>query len=207
MEKTYLVKELKGYFKAGPSPLVIDILPAQYLSLTGKGDPSEPLFNEKIQALYPVAYAVKFMAKQHGYDFVVPKLEAQWWFDSGKYKSITMQEAPVKIPRKEWEYRLMIMMPEFITAGMVTDTIAAVEKKKNNLFIKDITLFKLHEGKSVQVLHTGPYATEPATLAELSVFMDENNFKQHGLHHEIYLSDFRKTEPAKLKTILREPVI
>ncbi|AOC93518.1 Bacterial transcription activator, effector binding domain [Flavobacterium anhuiense] len=206
MSKLDLTKTDKTYYNAKINPEIVFIEKANYISLTGQGDPSGKDFSEKIQALYTTAYVIKFMHKAMDNDFVVPKLEALWSFDTEKYASISMDEAPLKIPRAEWNYRIMIRMPDFVTREQTEKAIAIAVNKKQNELAKAIEFFEMEEGKVIQVLHIGPFDTEPQTLKKILEFSIENNLQQNGLHHEIYLSDFRKTAPEKLKTILREPV-
>jgi hypothetical protein len=206
MSKLDLTKLYKTYYSSKSKPEIVKIEKAQYISITGKGDPNGKEFATKIETLYPVAYAIKFMCKANDQDFVVAKLEGLWSFDLAKYSHLTMEEAPSKIPRSEWNYRLMIRMPDFVTQGQIQTAIQkTVEKKKSDKF-KAVEYFTLNEGKTVQMLHVGPFSTEPESLKIIGEFMSQNNLKHNGEHHEIYLSDFRKTPSEKLKTILREPV-
>ncbi|MFZ6012618.1 MAG: GyrI-like domain-containing protein [Bacteroidota bacterium] len=206
MKKIDLTKQHAEYYTAKPQPALIDLPPVSYLSVTGQGDPSSEAFNEKIRALYPVAYAIKFLYKAQGQDFTVPKLEGLWWFDMKKYGGLAMHEAPKKIPRNEWNWRLLIRMPEFVTEKIATQAIENTLHKKNDLHIRKVEWHTLNEGRVVQMLHVGPFDKEPESLIILQEFMRENGLAHAGLHHEIYLSDFRKIAPEKLKTILREPV-
>lgn len=196
----------KDYYSAKPTPTVIDIEPARYLSLTGKGDPSDAAFTQTIQTLYTTAYTIKFMCKSSKKDFTVSKLEGLWWFDEEKIGSFSISEAPLKVPRSKWEYRLLIRMPEFVTNEMTEDAIDTVITKKQIQEAGMVHLFSMTEGKCVQMLHVGPFSKEPETLLRISDFITERGMARNGLHHEIYLSDFRTTAPEKLKTILREPV-
>lgn len=206
MEKTDLTKVFKQYFSAKAKPELVDIEAAQFISITGKGDPSGEAFAASIQALYTAAYGIKFFYKEQGKDFVVSKLEGLWQFDLEKYKGIGMADAPAKIPRSEWEYRLLIRMPDFVSQQSVVKALPEISIKKENAQVKQVEWFEMKEGKSVQMLHAGPFSTEPESLALMAQFMAEKGLAHNGLHHEIYLSDFRKTPDAKLKTILREPV-
>lgn len=206
MSKLDLTKTDKTYYNAKTTPEIVYIEKVNYISITGQGDPSGKDFSEKIQALYTTAYTIKFIYKALDNDFVVPKLEALWSFDTEKYVDISMDEAPLKIPRSEWNYRIMIRMPDFVSKEQTEEAIAIAINKKQNALAKTIDFFEMEEGKVIQVLHIGPFDTEPQTLKKIQAFSAENNLHQNGLHHEIYLSDFRKTAPEKLKTILREPV-
>lgn len=207
MEKLDLVKRYKAYYTATNKPQIVEFEPAQYLSILGKGDPSGADFSERIQALYATAYAVKFHYKGEGMDFGVPKLEGLWWFDEARFGSPSMEAAPQQVPRSEWEYRLLIRLPEFVEGAVALDCAKAVVSKKKIALAADIELFKMMEGKCVQILHVGPFDTEPQTLAQMLDFIQANGFGKNGLHHEVYLSDFRNTEPERLRTILREPVV
>lgn len=206
MEKLDLTKHYKSYYTAKTRPEIVDIEAVSYLSVKGKGDPSGPLYAAHIQALYSVAYALKFQYKEIGKDFVVAKLEALWDFDEVKYGFIPMEEAPLKIPRSEWNYRLLIRLPDFVTADAIEQAKQKLALKKELAYLNDVVFFDLPARKVVQMLHVGPFDKEPETLAIMKAFIDRHKFGKAGLHHEIYLSDYRKTQPEKLRTILREPV-
>jgi hypothetical protein len=206
MVKTDFTKKYKAYYSAKAKPELVQLDPVVYLSVTGKGDPSSKDFADNIQLLYTIAYSIKFSFKAREEDFVVPKLEALWWFDEEQYKNIPMNEAPTRIPRSEWYYRLLIRMPENIKGTDVTQAISSAADKQPIAALEQVGLFKLTEGKCVQILHTGPFDREPESLEKILTFTKDHNLKRNGLHHEIYLSDFRKTSPEKLRTILREPV-
>lgn len=206
MEKLDLARHYKSYYTAKGKPELAYIEKAQYLSIQGKGDPSGEEFMQKIQLIYPVAYALKFEFKAQGKDFVVAKLEGLWWYDENRFRNATIDNAPQTVPRSEWEYRLLIRIPEFIGKEDVESAVAQTVAGKGLTKAREVTFFEIAEGKVVQMLHTGPFDSEPETLAKLNDFITANAFGRNGLHHEIYLSDFRKTPPEKLKTILREPV-
>jgi hypothetical protein len=206
MDKLDLTKTDKLYYTAKTEPQLLHLEKAHYLSITGKGDPSEKSFSDKIQLLYATAYVTKFICKALNNDFVVPKLEGLWSFDEEKYKAISMDEASLKIPRSEWNYRLMIRMPDFVTKEQLEKAIDIVITKKGLKEAVRIEFHEMTEGKVIQILHVGPFPNEPETLKKIHEFSRENNLKRNGMHHEIYLSDFRKTSPDKLKTLLREPV-
>lgn len=205
MDKLDLTKKYKSYFTAKTKPELADIEPAQFISILGKGDPSGQPFADKIETLYPVAYALKFMYKAKGRDFVVSKLEGLWWFDEEKFSGKTI-DTSVEVPRSEWEYRLLIRLPDFVSGQDIEKAKETVMAKRELKHAGDLEYFTMHEGKSVQMLHVGPFSTEPESLRQILAFSEANKLTRNGLHHEIYLSDFRKTDPQKLKTILREPV-
>ncbi len=206
MEKLDLAKKYKPYYTAKVKPEEVVFEEARFLSITGSGDPSGTEFANNVQALYAVAYSVKFISKAEGNDFVVPKLEGLWWFDEEKYKGISMYEAPTAVSRKEWQYTLLLRIPDMVKPADITNAIESVIVKKQLNLANSVQIYHLNEGRSVQMLHVGPFDKEVETLTTLQQFMSRTNLKKNGLHHEIYLSDFRKTPPEKLRTILREPV-
>lgn len=206
MEKIDLAKTHKAYFTAKEKPEIVALGAAKYVSICGKGDPSGDDFSQRVQALYPVAYAVKMASKKRGVDFGVAKLEGLWSFDEAKFGAPSMAEAPLKVPRAEWQFRLLIRLPDFVEKADIEAAKQAVLAKKGAPLASEAEFFELPEGRCAQILHVGPFADEPRSLAVLADFMKEKGLRKNGLHHEIYLSDFRKTPPEKLKTILREPI-
>jgi len=205
MEKLDLVKFHKKYYSAKTAPEIVDIETARYVSILGKGDPSGEAFSADIQLLYPVAYSVKALCKAAGHDFGVPKLEGLWWFDEQQFGAPSMAEAPQKVPRSAWEYRLLLRMPNFVDEKMVASAVASVVSKKKMPDARRVQFFEMTEGTCVQMLHVGAFSDEPVSLQKMLDFMQRQGMVKNGLHHEIYLSDFRKTAPEDLKTILREP--
>ncbi len=113
MEKLDLTKQYKSYYSAKPIPALVDIGSARYVAIEGKGDPSGEVFAADLEALFPVAYVLKFHFKALGQDFSVPKLEGQWWFDMKKFGMPSLASAPAKVPRSEWLYRLLLRMPHY----------------------------------------------------------------------------------------------
>lgn len=205
MQKLDLAKIYTSYYTAKTTPELVEFAKATYLSIRGKGDPSEKPFAARIETLYPVAYTLKFLCKARGKDFVVPKLEGQWWYDERKYPGRDITKA-VEIPRSEWEYRLLIRLPDFITRNDFDEALAQAIIKKKLPLAGDVAFFEMEEGRCVQMLHVGPFSTEIESLKVIDAFSRAHNLVRNGLHHEIYLSDFRKTPPEKLRTILRELV-
>jgi hypothetical protein len=206
MEKTNLAKAHKSYYKAKAKPELVTIEKAQYLSIKGKGDPNGQAFADRIQALYSTAYTLKFIFKELQQDFTVPKLEALWWFDIDQYGGLSLAEVPQKVPRNEWEYRLLIRMPDFVTAKEMEEAVQTVICSKRLQLAAAVEWYRMAGGKYVQMLHVGPFENEPETLLQMQAFMQEKGLQKSRLHHEVYLSDFRLTPPEKFKTILREPI-
>ena len=198
MAKLDLLKEYKNYYSAGKKPEIQEFGEAVYLTIEGQGEPGGDIFTKKVEALYPLAYGIKKIFKEQGNDFGVPKLEGLWWVESS--------EPALEIPRSEWCWKLLIRMPDFVTKEAVESAKPEVAKKKKNDLIQEVSLEKITEGKCVQIMHIGPYTTEPATIELLMEFIAENGLSINGLHHEIYISDPRKTEASRMKTIIRYPV-
>ena len=199
-------QQLLSYYKASRHPEIVFQDDAQYISLPGAGDPSENTFAEKIQALYSTAYAIKYIFRSRGRDFKVPKLECLWWFDKQKFRITSMAEAPLLIPRSEWAYRLLLRMPPFVTEDEMMTAIEIVHFRKRLSEARNIRFFEQEGGSFVQVLHTGPFEQEHETLRTLETFIQRKQLQLIGTHHEIYLSDFRRTATEKLRTILRERI-
>ena len=114
MEKLDLSKKYRSYYQAKTTVEELVIEEAGYLAIEGKGDPSAAEFSRNIEALYGIAYAIKFLCKDQGNDFVVPKLEGNWWYDENKYARLSPEHAALEVPRSEWQYQLMIRMPDFV---------------------------------------------------------------------------------------------
>ncbi len=205
MNKLDLIKVYRAYFTAKAKPELVTIEEAHFIAIKGKGDPSAPVFAHNIEALYSIAYTIKFMHKAQNSDFTVSKLEGQWWYDENKFPGKNIETA-TEVPRSEWEYRLLIRMPVFVTANDLEIAKETVKKKKDIQLVDQVEFLTMTEGQSVQMLHIGPYSTELETLKQIAAYCEQNKLSKNGLHHEIYLSDFRRTPSEKLKTILREPV-
>lgn len=179
---------------------VVDVPELAFLTIGGKGDPNTSQFySEAVVALYAVSYALKFASKQAGRDYVVAPLEGLWSADDPE-KFITRV-------KDDWQWTMMINQPEWTTPAMVDEAVRLTATKKGLPAVDQLRLTRYAEGLAVQVLHIGSYDDEGPVLERLHrEFMPDNGLTFNGQHHEIYLSDPRKTEPAKLRTILRQPV-
>ena len=200
--KVDLEKSLDSYRAKRGEFRVLDVPASSYLMVDGHGDPNTaPEYAAAIEALYPVAYATKFASKLDlERDYVVPPLEALWWADD-------MEAFTARRDKSQWHWTVMIMLPEWITADLVAAAVARVEAKRRPASLDRVRLETLEEGRCVQTLHVGSYDDEAAVLVELhDVFIPDAGLRMTGKHHEIYLSDPRRVEPAKLRTILRQPV-
>lgn len=173
--------------------------PLQYLMLNGYGDPeTNPDFQAGVEALYTVSYTLKsFLKKEQGLDYVVPPLEGLWW--------ILMADFDLE-RRDDWRWTLMIMQPEQVTDDLLARAVAAAQKKKALPALEKIRLGTYEAGESAQLLHVGPYREEGASIKRLHSFIRQKGYHFCGKHHEIYLSDPRRTPPEKFKTILRQGV-
>jgi hypothetical protein len=166
--------------------------------IDGQGNPNTSKdFQDAIEALYSVSYTLKFTVKKEklGDDYVVMPLEGLWWADD-------MTEF-LKMNKSLWYWTAMIMQPDFITEQMYNRANDVAGKKKDLPMLTKMRFEKLAEGKAAQILHIGPFSTEGPTIEKIHAFIAKSGHKIRGKHHEIYLSDFRKTAPEKLKTIIR----
>ncbi len=193
-------KRYKSLFAPKGVPQLVDVPRFLYLTISGKGAPEGEAFQNAVNALYSTAYSLKFLLKKAGrMDFVVPPLEALWWSaDSCAFEQNR---------RDEWEWTLMIMQPDEVTQPDVNCAIESLLKRgKGTLSHALAGLESLHEGPCVQVLHVGPYGAQGPTIEALHEFAASQGMAAAGKHHEIYLSDPRRTAPERLKTVLRQPV-
>ena len=180
-------------------PVLIDVAPARYLGITGRGEPGGAAFTEAVGALYNVAFTVKMARKFAGTLYTVSKLEALWWGDApgGDF----MHE-----PRERWNWQLLIRTPDFITQSELTEHVTTLLGRGKPARVRDVQLVTIDERRCVQMLHVGPYAEEHRSLEAMHALAAREGLQVHGRHHEIYLSDPRRVAPAKLRTILRLPV-
>lgn len=201
MEKTDFKKTLKHLYNPSAKGFAIVDVPAMnFLMIDGKGSPAGTEYAEAVEALYPLAYKLKFMSKKElARDYTVPPLEGLWWADDMS-DFITRR-------KDRWIWTAMIMQPPWITPEMVEEARALVAKAKDLAALAQVRFEIFEEGKAAQILHIGSYEDEAPVLADLhNRFIPENGYAMTGKHHEIYLSDPRKVAPEKLKTVLRQPV-
>lgn len=201
-------KTLNAYRAKRGEIRVVEVPPLQYLMVDGAGDPNTaPAYHDAVTALFPLAYTLKFASRAElGVDTVVMPLEGLW--HAADMDAFTSQR-----DKSAWLWTLMIMVPDHVTAAMFAAAVDSVEakaaKKKEapSPALSAVRLETLDEGLSVQTLHVGAFDDEGPVLDDLHHrFIPENGLRMSGRHHEIYLSDMRRVEPAKLRTILRQPV-
>ena len=207
MQKLDLRKELKYLYNPSAKKVeVVDVPRFQFLTLdgaieSGHGPSTSPGFEQAMQAIYGVAYTLKFSAKQRPLDpvdYPVMALEGLWWADG----------VPFEITKPEsWGYTLLMLQPDFITAEMFAEAREQQRRRKGDTpALARLRLEPFQEGLCIQTMHIGPYATEMETMAKMDAFAAEHGYTLHGKHHEIYIGDPRRSAPEKLKTILRHQV-
>jgi len=197
--KLDLYKVHKAEYVTPKKPVLIETQRAKYLTFTGRGAPAGEAFQKAVGALYNVAYTLKMAKKLAGNDYKVSNLEGLWW-GAKATENFALQ------PPETWNWKLIIRVPDFISATDLKDTIATLKGKGKPPETEEVQLETLDEGQCVQMLHVGPYGNECETISQMLALAAENGLSCHGLHHEIYLSDPRRVPPERLRTILRLPV-
>lgn len=197
--KRDLKKELKEMYSASAKKCAFVTAPEMnFIMADGRGDPNNnPSFQEAVEALFAVSYTIKFAVKKAGGgDFAVMPLEGLWWSDG----PFDMKN------RGNWLWTAMIMQPPHVTSQTFNAALKTAAAKKDLPGLVRLRFEPFTEGYAAQILHTGSFSTEPPTVRALDGFIAENGCEQSGKHHEIYLTDMRRTAPEKLKTIIRHPV-
>jgi hypothetical protein len=195
-------KQFKDLYRPSRKEVtVVEVPSMNFLMIDGHGDPNtSQAYKDAVEALYGVAYKLKFISKkEQEMDYVVPPLEGLWWADD-------VETFSVRRDKSTWDWTMMILQPEWITREMVENAVKQIEKQKDLPAISKLRLETYHEGPAVQILHVGSYDEEGPTIARMHAFAFENSYELAGKHHEIYLSDPRRAAPDKLKTVLRQPI-
>lgn len=171
--------------------------PRQYLMIDGAGDPNGPGFPAAVGTLFPAAYAMKFASRTElGRDYVVPPLEALWWSDDPATFTVDRDKS-------RWNWTLLSLLPDWIDRSMLERTVEA----RGLDAARVLRLETLDEGLCVQTLHVGPFDDEAAILHEMHHgFLERTGHELTGRHHEVYFSDLRRVPPARLRTLLRQPI-
>ena len=201
MEKVNLKKELKEFYNPSKAKVSFVNVPVMnFLMIDGQGDPNTAKsYAEAIEALYAVSYTLKFMVKKGkmAIDYGVMPLEGLWW----------VEDMRVFDPEKkdDWLWTSMIMQPDFITNEMVKEAKDKVRQKKNPKALPLMRFESFKEGPCAQIMHIGPFSEEGPNIARIHDAIKEGGYVRRGKHHEIYLSDFRRAAPEKLKTVVRQP--
>ncbi|MCD9020872.1 GyrI-like domain-containing protein [Cohnella silvisoli] len=174
----------------------IEVPSIKVLSVEGSGDPNtSEAFRQATEALFSLSYGIKFAIKRSGGpDYVVMPLE-------GLYP-----HEVAGLSKADWRWTLIIRQPDEATIELVERVREEVARKKKLPLLSEVNWCTIDEGLAVQIMHIGSYDTEGPTMEKITVYMNEQGFAANGLHHEIYLSDPRKADPGKMKTIIRQPV-
>lgn len=202
MDKIDPKKELKHLYGVSAKQIVeVTVPPLRYLMIEGKGDPNtSPAYARAVEALFSVSYTAKFALKRSAVaiDYAVMPLEGLWWADD--------LSAFAAGDKANWQWTMMILQPSCVPEGLIWDAIAEVGRKKKLPAVSELRLEEFDEGRCAQILHVGPFSEEGPTIERLHQFIDSRSGKT-GKHHEIYLSDVRRADPRKWRTILRQPML
>ncbi|GAA4614352.1 GyrI-like domain-containing protein [Actinoallomurus liliacearum] len=185
---------MKNLYSAADEPELVEFGPARGLGVVGQGEPGGAAYGTCVGALYAVAGGLCGVAARNGRAFDLPPLEGRWWVED--------ERSPFDVPREEWHWQMFLRLPDTVEDAWYDEAREAAPHPA----AARVQLVTYTEGRCVQVLHRGPYADEPRTLARMDASMRETGMVPNGLHHEVYLSDLQETDPAKMRTILRMPV-
>ncbi len=201
-----LKKDLKHLYNPSAKQVTeVDVPAMSFLMIDGKGDPNTAEeYQQAVEALFGLSYALKFASKKSGIDYAVMPLEGLWWMaDMGAQ----FGDIDFTADKSLWLWTMMVMQPEHITAEMIATSTDEVRRKKNPPSLDKIRFERFHEGLSAHLMHLGPYSAEKPNIERIHAYIDANGYAPTGKHHEIYLSDPRRTQPENLKTVLRQPMM
>ena len=210
MDKLDYKKAYKELYQPKTKPSIIEVPEMIFIAIDGEGNPNScPEYKAAIEVLYGLSYAIK-MSKMNGtqpagyFEYVVPPLEGLWQVDGVDFDGMNVTD------KDKFKWISMIRQPEFVTEEVFEQAKLVLKKKKPALDLSKARLMKMTEGLCVQIMHKGSYDDEPASIEQMKRFLDENgyieDFSVGRFHHEIYLSDPRKSSPDKLKTVIRHPI-
>lgn len=201
-DENRLEKGTEHLYKPSAKEVVqVDVPVFNYLMIDGAGDPNtSPEYAQAVQALFSVSYTVKFMVRKgtQALDYTVMPLEGLWWADD--------MSAFAANDKSQWKWTMMIMQPSFVEKKVVDAAIATIRNKKNLPTVSMLRFEAFSEGRCAQILHIGPFSEEGPTIRRVHEFIDARTGRT-GKHHEIYLSDIRRADPKKWKTIIRHPML
>lgn len=203
MKKADLRKEFKHLYNSSAKKVVeVEVPEMHFLMADGEGDPNTSgAYKDAVEMLYALSYALKFtVKKEEGIDYRVMPLEGLWRTD-GRWGSFE----EIQGDKDAWRWTLMIMQPRWVTEERFERALVSVEGKKNLPGLKGVKFEPFHEERAAQIMHIGPFSEEGPTVEKVNRFIEERSARMRGSHHEIYLNDFRKTAPEKLRTIIRHP--
>lgn len=193
-------KDFKPLYLPPQKPVILDIPPIVFAAIEGEGDPNGEGFAQDTAALYSFSYAVKMSYKSQQvppdyYEYTVFPLEGEW--------DLVDYTKPLS-DKSNFSYQIMIRQPDFLTPALFELFLAQTIRKNPNPSLQKLKRIEINEGICCQMMHVGPYAEEPQSFARMEQFCQEQGWhRQAKTHREIYLSDPRKTDPAKMKTVLR----
>ncbi|MDP6418541.1 MAG: GyrI-like domain-containing protein [Candidatus Krumholzibacteria bacterium] len=200
-EKLDLLKLHKQDYTQSRKPGIFRPSIGLYLSYQGTGSPGGEVFTQAIGALYAMAFTIKMTEKfEKGRDYKVSKIEGIWWGTENPCGDYSQE------PKDQWNWKLMIRVPEFIGEDQMKGARKQLEEKGKDPAFRDVLLIELDEGEVVQMLHLGPYEKEGETIVQMLDYAESEGYEIAGCHHDIYLSDPRRAKPERLKTIVRFPV-
>lgn len=198
-------KHEKTYYLPKTKPELVKVPPFQFITLKGEGNPNSSLFSECISTLYSLAYPIKMNLKKDPNppkdctDFTVYPLEGIW-----DINDTAKQNYNGTLNKDDLVFKIMIRQPDFVKADYFYEQLSTIRQKKDNPLLETVAFETIEDGLCVQMLHIGSYDDEPASFAKMETFAKNNGLERIGKdHREIYLSDFRKVAPEKLKTTLR----
>ncbi|MDR1967596.1 MAG: GyrI-like domain-containing protein [Burkholderiaceae bacterium] len=201
MQKVDLKKELKQFYQPSANEVIrVEVPTFQFLMIDGEGDPnSSEAYAGAVEALFSVSYTAKFMVKKgaQGIDYAVMPLEGLWWADN--MSAFTTND------RSKWKWTMMIMQPAFVQAAVIQAAMQEAKRKKALSSVDALRLENFTEGLCAQTLHIGPFSEEGPTIQRIHEFIGQHS-KLTGKHHEVYLSDIRRADPSRWKTIIRQPM-
>lgn len=202
MEKIDLKKSRKDLYAPSLKQVsLVDVPDMTFLKVDGQGDPNGSRdLQEATETLFQLSYSLKFQTKKGplGLDYVVMPLEGLWWSDNMAAFDVDDKSA--------WKWTLMIRQPEWITPEMVVRAREDLTRKRGGHPLPRVRMESYSEGRAAQIMHLGPFSQEGPTVARVHDFIAAKGLAAEGKHHEIYLSDIRKTDPGRWKTVIRQPV-
>ena len=201
MPKRDLKLELKHLYRPSAREVAeVEVPPLRFLMIDGQGDPNtSPRYAQAVEALFSVSYKTKFMVKkgEQGIDYAVMPLEGLWWAED--------LSAFAGNDRSKWQWTMMIMQPDFVGEAVIREAIAEVKRAKGLPAVDALRLERFAEGRCAQILHVGPFSEEDPTIQRVHDYI-EARAALAGKHHEIYLSDIRRGDPSRWKTVIRQPM-
>lgn len=209
MDKLDYKKEYKELYQPATKPSIVDVPEIIFIAVDGNGDPNTcDEYKDALELLYGLSFAIK-MSKMSGtqpegyFEYVVPPLEGLWSVEGEDFDGTNITD------KSRFRWKSMIRQPEFVTESVFEDAKAALQRKKPQLDVSKAKLLKYTEGLCVQIMHKGSYDSEPESIEKMRKFAAENGYREdfcNRYHHEIYLSDPRRCDPEKLKTVIRHPI-